>query len=60
MGIVDIIVVIGLNPFKKTMKFYITMFNNCVVLAMVTIIYYLNTIDENDLNKKYKIGTYIY
>ena len=42
------------------MKFYITMFNNCVVLTMVLIIYYLNTVDENDLNKKYDIGTYVF
>ena len=35
------------------MKFYITLFNVCVIEMMVILIYYLNTIDENDLDKKY-------
>ena len=54
------IIVIGLNPFKKTMKFYITLFNALVIQSMVILIYYLNTIDENKLESKYAIGTYIY
>ena len=43
-------IVIGLNPFKKTMKFYITLFNAIVIQTMVILIYYLNTIDDNELN----------
>eukprot|EP00828_Plagiopyla_frontata_P047382 TRINITY_DN8738_c0_g1_i1.p2 TRINITY_DN8738_c0_g1~~TRINITY_DN8738_c0_g1_i1.p2 ORF type:complete len:213 (+),score=26.71 TRINITY_DN8738_c0_g1_i1:475-1113(+) len=58
--ITDIIIVIGLNPFKKTMKFYITIFNNCMILSLVVIIYYLSIIDENNLDRKYEIGTYIF
>ena len=60
MVITDILIVKGLNPFKKTMKFYITIFNNCMILSLVVIIYYLNTIDENNIDRKYEIGTYIF
>ena len=31
MGVIEMIIVIGLNPFKKTMKFYITLFNAIVI-----------------------------
>ena len=60
VGVVDLIIVTGLRPFKKPMKYYITLFNNCVIQTMVILVYYLNTIDENKLDKKYLIGTYIY
>lgn len=58
--LLDIIIVIGLKPFKKAMKFYITMFNACVIQTLVTFIYYLNTVDENELELRYEIGGYIY
>ena len=42
------------------MKFYITIFNNIVIIVMAIMIYYLNSIEENNLNQKYEIGTYVF
>ena len=42
------------------MKFYITMFNNIIIFIMIIVIYFLNTIDENNLNKRYDIGIYLF
>ena len=35
------------------MKFYITMFNNLMIFLLIVIIYYLSTIDENNLTSRY-------
>ena len=42
------------------MKLSITLFNNCILILLSILFYYLNTIDDNALEDKSKLGKGIF